>query len=129
MSGRSLLAICFFALAACSDSGGTDTPDGPGMDAQTSKVMEVTCPATPAETITTQALSFDKPMVTVSRGAIVKLVSTSLDHPIEPLPGTPDTDPGIVVTPGTTKCLRFAVAGTFKFWCRTHGYPGTVVVN
>ena len=36
---RRALPLCVLALAAC---GGNDTPDPPGVDAQTLKVMEVT---------------------------------------------------------------------------------------
>jgi len=130
MTIRSSLALSLLTLAACGggddDSGGT--PDAASqVDAQVSTVMAVTCPATPAETITTQSLSFDKPNVTISRGAIVKFVSTAT-HPIGPFAGA-DTDPGIVVPEGQTKCLMFTASGTFKFVCKVHSYLGTITVN
>jgi plastocyanin len=128
MSVRSLLAISILTLAACSDDS-TGTPDGPPtVDAPSATVMAVTCPATVAETITTQAASFDKPTATISRGAIVKFVSTST-HPIGPFPGGQMTDPGIVVGEGQTKCLMFTAAGTFKYICTVHSYLGTITVN
>jgi plastocyanin len=131
MSIRSLLAISALALTAgCGggDDGNGGTPDAPRPDARPSTVMAVTCPATTAETITTQLSSFDKPNVTVARGATVKFVSTS-QHPIAPFPTGVDTDPGIVVAEGQTKCLTFTATGTFKFICKTHSYLGTITVN
>jgi len=126
---RSLLAISVLALTACGggDDGG-GTPDAARVDAPTATVVTVTCPATVAETITTQALSFDKPNVTISRGAIVKFVSTST-HPIGPFPGGQMTDPGIIVPEGQTRCLMFTATGTFKFICTVHSYLGTITVN
>lgn len=125
---RSLLAISVLTLAACSDDGGGGTPDAPRVDAPAATVIAVTCPATPAETIRTQSSSFDKPNVTISQGAIVQFVSTAT-HPVAPFPTGVDTDPGIVVAEGQTKCLMFTATGTFKFICKTHSYLGTIVVN
>ncbi len=125
---RSLLAISLLALAACGDDGGGGAIDAPRVDAPAATVMTVTCPATPAETITTQSTSFDKPNVTISRGAIVQFVSTAT-HPVEPFPTGVDTDPGIVVPEGQTRCLMFTATGTFKFICKVHSYLGTIVVN
>jgi plastocyanin len=129
MSIRSSLALSFLALAACGDDGGGTSVDAsPGVDASAATVMTVTCPATPADTITTQSSSFDKPNVTITRGAIVKFVSTAT-HPIGPFPGGQTTDPGLVVAEGQTKCLMFTATGTFKFICTIHSYAGTITVN
>jgi plastocyanin len=74
-------------------------------------------------------MSFDKPNVTITRGAIVQFVSTS-DHPIGPFNGDPSmTDPGIVVAEGQTKCLMFTAPGMFKYICTRHTYLGTITVN
>lgn len=130
MSRRSLLPICLFALAACGDDGGSGTPDAPKqIDAQGSRVMEVTCPATPAATFTTQASSFSPATASVMQGQVVKFVSTTTDHPIGPVPADPTSDPGLVV-PGTqTKCFMFLAKGSFKFRCTVHNYAGTLTVN
>ena len=129
MSVRSLLAISAFALSACGGGDEGAKPDAPRPpDARPSTVMAVTCPATVADTITTQLSSFDKPNVTITRDAIVKFVSTS-DHPIGPLSDLSMSDPGIVVAEGQTKCLKFTAAGTFKFICTRHSYLGTITVN
>jgi plastocyanin len=130
MSVRSLLAISVLALAACGDDGGDGPVDArPGIDARVATVVAVTCPAQPAETIRTQLSSFDKPSVTISRGAIVQFISTAT-HPIGPFNGDQSmTDPGIVVPEGQTKCLMFTASGTFKYICTVHTYLGTIVVN
>jgi plastocyanin len=129
MSLRSLIAISVLALAACGgDDGGNGTPDAPKVDAQTATVVAVTCPATTVPTITTLATSFDMQTLTISRGSIVKFVSTAT-HPIVPFPTGEMTDPGIVVAEGQTKCLMFTASGTFKFICKTHSYLGTITVN
>lgn len=126
---RSLLAISILALTACSDDGGGGTPDAPRADAQTSAVMEVTCPATPAASFVTQASSFNPQTAAINVGQIVEFQSTA-GHPIGPFNGNPaETDPGIVIPETKTKCLMFTRAGTFKFICTTHTYLGTITVN
>ncbi|HWO20680.1 MAG TPA: hypothetical protein VNO30_18060 [Kofleriaceae bacterium] len=130
MSVRSLLAISALALTACGGGDEGAKPDAPKpVDAQGATVMTVTCPATVANTITTQAISFDKPNVTIARDEIVKFVSTPT-HPIGPFRGDASmTDPGIVVPENQTRCLKFTAAGTFKYICTVHFYLGTITVN
>jgi plastocyanin len=126
---RSSLAISILALAACGGDDGGAAIDAPGgIDAPAPTVVAVTCPATPAATITTQAASFNPASTTISRGQIIQFVSTAT-HPIGPYPGGQMTDPGIVVPEGQTKCLMFTAIGTFKFICTQHSYAGTVIVN
>lgn len=130
MSIRSLLAISALALSACGggDEGANPDAPKPPMDAPAATVMTVTCPATVADTITTQSISFDKPNVTVTRDAIVRFVSTA-GHPIGPTRDGIMSDPGIRVPEGQTRCLRFTATGTFKFICTAHDYLGTITVN
>jgi plastocyanin len=127
---RSLLAISLLTLAACGDDGGTAMPDGPKTDGPpAATVMEVTCPAGAVNpTITTLATAFDMPTATITRGSIVKFISTAT-HPIGPFPGGMMTDPGIRVPEGQTKCLMFTATGTFRFVCTVHSYLGTITVN
>ena len=129
MSTRSLLAISILTLAACSDDSGGGTPDAPRADAQTSRVMEVTCPATTPVTFTTLESRFDPPTAAITMGQIVKLVSDRSDHPIGPIPLDSMSDPGLVVPGGQTKCFSFLATGTFRFRCTQHGYAGTITVN
>jgi plastocyanin len=130
MSIRSLLAISALALTACGggDDGG-GTPDAARPDAQASKVMEVTCPATTPVTVTTQESSFNPSTASITLGQIVKFESTRNDHPIGPLQGDPLSDPGLRVPATQTKCFTFLATGTFKFICTGHFYVGTLTVN
>jgi len=128
MSVRCSLALSVLALAACGDDGGGGVDAPSGVDAAPATVMMVTCPATPAATIMTQATSFSPATATISKGAIIQFVSTAT-HPIGPFPGGQMTDPGIVVPENTTRCLQFTASGTFKFICTVHSYLGTVTVN
>ncbi|HWU88802.1 MAG TPA: hypothetical protein VN253_16160 [Kofleriaceae bacterium] len=128
MSVRSLLSVCLLASAACGGGDG-GTPDASKQpDAAAPTVMMVTCPATPAKTITTMGTAFDMPTSTITQGQIVKFVSTPT-HPIGPFPGGQMTDPGIVVPENQTRCLQFTAKGTFKFICTQHMYLGTITVN
>jgi hypothetical protein len=125
---RSLLPISILALAACGDDGGGGAVDARPIDGPGSTVMMVTCPAGTVPTITTLAAAFDMPTMTIARGSIVKFVSTAT-HPVGPFPTGVDTDPGIVVPEGQTRCLMFTATGTFKFICTVHSYLGTITVN
>ena len=128
---RSSLAISLLALTACSgdDGGGTGTPDGPRQDAQVTTVTEVNCTgATVAASFMTLASSFMPTAATINRGDVVKF-DTGADHPVIPSRDGMMTDPGIVVGPSKTKCLKFSASGTFKFECMTHQYKGTLTVN
>jgi plastocyanin len=132
MSIRTSLAISALVLtAACGggDDGNGGTPDAPRPDAQPSKVMAVTCPATTPVTFTTRDLSFNPSTATITVGQTVKFESTQLDHPIGPLSSDPLSDPGLRVPAGQTKCFTFLATGTFKFICSTHNYLGTLTVN
>ncbi len=129
MSVRSLLAISILTLAACSDDGGGGTPDAPRADAQTSAVMEVTCPATTPVTFSTLETRFDPPTAAITMGQIVKFESTNSTHPIIPIPNDPLSDPDLRVPAGQTKCFTFLATGMFKFQCMQHGYAGTLTVN
>lgn len=127
MSVRSLLPLCLLASAACGDDGAT--PDAPRLiDAPAATVMTVTCPAGNVTTLTTLGTAFDMPTLTITRGQIVKFVSTPT-HPVGPFPGGQMTDPGLVVPENQTRCLMFTATGTFKFICTVHQYLGTITVN
>ena len=132
MSVRLLLASSLLVLAtACGDDGGSGTADAATTPDSSAGggVMMVTCPASPAVTITTQAAAFDMPTATITAGSIVRLVSTP-GHPIGPFPGGGTmTDPALTVSEGQSRCFQFANPGTFKFICTAHQYAGTLTVN
>lgn len=121
-------------LAACGDDGGTPTPGTPdgstGNDVQTSsKIEEVTCPGTPAATITNPASPSDyryvPNAVTISVGEVVKFELTN-SHDVAPNTGAPTE---LRVGFGGTKCFMFKEAGTYPFYCTPHGFTGTITVQ
>lgn len=118
------------ALAACG-GGGDDPPagvDAPSDDAQSATVVEVTCDGSEVATVVTQAASKFDPMSTSI--AVNDVVKFEMDpsHDVAPHLSLP-SDPGIRVDFGETKCLRFTQAGTFNFFCTSHGFAGSVTVN
>lgn len=121
------------AVVACGDDGGTGMPidsAGSGMDMAAAKVVAVTCPATPAATVTTvNSTDAYMPMnTTISVGGVVRFVMSS-GHNVEPNPIAPSSDPATRVDFGETKCLRFDAAGTYGIYCSTHSFAGTITVQ
>ena len=113
-------------LAAC---GGSDskTPDA----AASTTVQMVTCPATPAATVTTSGLSFSPMTTTISQGQIVKFMP-AIDHNVAPGHNPTDStiaDPSLNVTFGGTACFMFTQTGMYGFHCVPHGFNGTIVVQ
>jgi plastocyanin len=125
------VALAALFVAACSDPGGGGTADAPNtIDMNTNKVVPVTCPATADATVMTTNTSFTfMPMNTsVPNNAVVKFMMSS-DHNVVPNPIAPMTDPGLTVSFGETKCLKFTQAGSYGFACGPHGFVGTVTIN
>jgi plastocyanin len=122
-----LIVATLVAVTACGSSSATVDAPASG-DGSTSTVHAVTCPATPAGTVTTSDLttSYAPKDTTITHGQIVKFVM-SLDHDLVPNGGT--ADPGLNVGFNETKCLQFTQPGTFPFRCSTHGFVGSVIVN
>ena len=125
---RASLAL-LFTLAACSDS--SSTPDAASQsDAAAATVTTVTCPATPAATVTaTDGIdtTFSPKMTSITVGQVVKFTMPST-HNVVPNPPSM-TDPGLMVNFNETKCLMFTKAGTFSFKCGPHSFAGTVTVQ
>lgn len=127
------LALLISLLAACGDDGGTGTPidaAGSNVDSAPAKVVTVTCPATPAATVTTTNTvdAFVPAATTIPVGGVVKFVMSSL-HDVAPNPIAAMSDPATVVDFGQTKCLRFDAAGTYGIYCTTHSFAGTITVQ
>ncbi len=117
--------VCFsLVLAACGSS--SSSKDAPMQASQT--VNQVTCPATPAGTVTTTdaTFAFNPNAVTISQNGIVKFTMSSI-HDV--VPNTTGSDPGLNVGFNTTACLQFTAKGTFGFHCGPHGFTGTITVN
>src|SRR5688500_4660660 len=102
------LALLFpMILVGCGDDGGTGTPmdsGGSNTDMMAAKVVAVTCPGTPAATVTTvNTTDAFMPMnTTISVGGIVRFVMSS-GHNVEPNPIAPMSDPATRVGFGETK--------------------------
>jgi plastocyanin len=128
MLPRASLAL-LITLAACSSSSSSNTPDAAKpIDAPPPTVMEVTCPATPAASITAvdDTFAFMPSAVSINVGQVVKFTMPGT-HNVVPNPTM--SDPGLNVKLGATTCLMFTHAGMFGFHCEPHGFPGTVTVQ
>lgn len=124
------LALCALLLAACgSDS---KTPDASSAhDSAAATVQMVTCPATPAATVTTSGFMYSPSSVTITQGQVVKFMP-AIDHDVVPGHQPSDStiaDPGLNVSFGATTCLMFTQTGMYGFHCMPHGFNGTVTVQ
>jgi plastocyanin len=128
------LALAALVLFGCSgDDGGDNNPMADAAvqpDASMAKVVTVDCPASPAATVTTSNLTdaYHPMMTTISVNAIVKFEMSS-SHDVAPNPIAANTDSGLRVGFGQTRCLQFKEAGTYGFMCTPHGFVGTVTVQ
>src|SRR5512144_1510399 len=124
------LAFVVLVLGACGgdDGGGTTMVDAPA--GSMNKVMTVSCPTTADATVmTTSTVDAYMPMsTTVPVNAVVKFVMAST-HNVAPNPLAAMTDQGLNVGFGQTACLKFTQAGTYGFYCSTHSFAGTIVVQ
>ena len=123
-------ALCAVVLAAC--GGDSKTPDAAvTADSRPATVQMVTCPATPAATVTTSGFAYSPATTTITQGQIVKFMP-AIDHNVVPGHIPTDTtiaDPGLNVTFGATTCLMFTQSGMYGFHCGPHQFNGTVVVQ
>ncbi|HSN30707.1 MAG TPA: plastocyanin/azurin family copper-binding protein [Kofleriaceae bacterium] len=124
-------ALCAVVLAACGGDSKTQdaavTHDSP----TSSTVQMVTCPATPAATVTTSGFMYSPVTTTITQGQIVQFMPAS-EHDVEPGHTPTDAtiaDPGLSVGFGATKCLMFTQAGMYGFHCGPHHFNGTIVVQ
>ena len=124
------VSLALFLLAAC---GGDDpaSPDAPagGSDAAVATVMAVACVGGEPEVLTDNAVNAYMPATTsVAVNQAVKFTNSS-NHNVAP--AATMSDRGLDVGFGATKCLKFTVAGTFRFRCSVpgHNFMGTVTVN
>jgi plastocyanin len=129
---RSTLFAFAIVIGAC--GGDSNTADAPrGIDAAPSTAVMVTCPASPAATITTSdtAFAYTPSSATITQGQVVKFTMSS-SHNVTPGHSPVDTakaDSGLSVTFSATKCLMFTATGTFGFHCGPHLFNGTITVQ
>lgn len=109
------------------DSFAVDQP--PPIDAPPPTVLAVTCPATPAQLITATTnvpYQYQPQAASIHVDDIVEFQMPSI-HDV--VPNATNSDSGLEVDFGETKCLQFTKAGTFGFHCSPHGFAGSVNVN
>lgn len=132
MSARHVVLL--LPLAACSSDAPSDTPQDAAVaiDAATSSVVEVACPASVPLAVDVpdamDAFVFTpaaNPALPV--GSIVKF-TTHRSHNVVPNTIRP-TDPGLRVDYNTTKCLQFTKSGAFGFNCQPHGFAATITIQ
>jgi plastocyanin len=120
------LAVVLVACGGDDGGGGADAPN----EGAANTVSEVNpCPAAPDATVTTENTSFAymPQTTTITQGQVVQFVMSS-DHDVAPNTQV-NTDAGLRVGFGATKCLRFTATGTFGYKCTPHGFVGTITVN
>jgi plastocyanin len=131
MLRSSFAVLALGAVAACGgdDTNNTTADAASSVDSSTATVVEVGCPATPDATVVTINTEdrYDPSTVTIPVNGIVRFQMSGL-HNVAPNP-IGNTDPGLTVDFGETKCLRFTAAGTFGFYCTPHGFNGTITVQ
>ena len=124
-------AMVAVVIAAC---GGSDskTPDAPAThDSPPAAVQMVTCPGTPAATVTTSGFMYSPMSVTITQGQVVQFTMPSA-HDVAPGHVPSDStlsDSGLTVNFSETKCLMFTQTGMYGFHCMPHSFNGTVIVQ
>lgn len=101
----------------------TQAPDAePGPDAGPPPVVQVTCPADPAVTVTTPGYFYDPDQATIAVGQVVRF-DPSTSHDVR-------SDTGLFTVPyGGDRCFRFDEAGTYPYHCTPHRFTGTIVAQ
>jgi plastocyanin len=100
-------------------------PADAGIDAP-QHVFAVTCPSTPAKTVTTGNMVYVPASTTINVGDIVQF-RTAPTHDVAP--DATNSDPGLVVGFDQTACLQFMTQGTYGFHCSIHFFSGTITVQ
>lgn len=126
--------VSILAAAACGGDDGTTQKDATGSGSgsgSAATVQVVTCTGTPPKVSTDSDTAMHytystttPPSITV--GSVVEFKMTPA-HNVAP--ALTNSDPGLKVDYGADVCLKFTKAGTFGFYCTTHGFSGSVVVN
>jgi len=130
MSARlSFALVSALVMAACGgDDGENNPPADAAIDGASGGAVMVTCPATPAATVTTSdgSNAYSPQMTTITQGQVVKFTMSS-SHDVAPLNAS--SDPNLKVGFGQERCFMFTAAGTFPFKCTPHGFTGSITVN
>jgi plastocyanin len=121
------MRIAYFVIPISIALGCGGDDGGGGADAPPSAVMSVTCPGSPAATITTTGVGagamFSPMSATVPVGGIVRFMPGS-GHDVQ---STGSSAFGVGLA--GNGCFQFNAAGTYPFRCSPHGFTGSIVVN
>ncbi len=123
MLSLSSLAIAL-TLTACGGSSDEETPDagvdGPGGGV---RAQVVNCTASVTKEILTMTANMYMPgTTTVTAGTTVRFI-------MDPAHNARSLDQLFNVGYGQTVCVKFNVAGSYRFGCDPHGFTGTVTVQ
>jgi plastocyanin len=122
-------------LAACgSGDDGTTQKDAAGSGSGSNvaaSVSVVTCTGTPpvVSTDSDTAMHYTYSTTTPPSIAVGSMVEFKLTPAHNVAPALTGSDPGLKADYGADICLKFTKAGTFGFYCTTHGFAGSVTVN
>jgi plastocyanin len=130
-----LSTILATTLAACgSGDDGTTQKDAAGSGSgsgSANSVSVVTCTGTPpiVSTDSDAAMHYTYSTTTAPSIAVGTMVEFKLTPAHNVAPALTNSDPGLKTAYGADVCLKFTKAGTFGFYCTTHGFAGSVTVN
>jgi plastocyanin len=104
--------------------------DPPPIDAPPPTVFAVTpCPSNIAQLITATTNVPYQYQPTAASIHVNDVVQFQMPPIHNVVPNATNSDSGLEVNFGETKCLQFTKAGTFGFHCSPHGFAGSVNVN
>lgn len=132
---RMKLAVALATILAACGSGddGTTQKDatGSGSGSNVATVQVVTCTGTPPKVSTDSdtAMHYTYSTTTPPSIAVGSMVEFKLTPAHNVAPALTNSDPGLKADYGADICLKFTKAGTFGFYCTTHGFTGSVIVQ
>ena len=107
--------------------------DGIGLRIQRGRYGDqvVTCTGTPPKVSTDSdtAMHYTYSTTTPPSITVGSMVEFKLTLAHNVAPALTGSDPGLKADYGADICLKFTKAGTFGFYCTTHGFAGSVTVN
>ncbi len=131
--GTVLVAIAALLLTGCGNSSSSDTPAATQTTTQTATVQAVDCATvTPTATVSITGSSFNPAAASIAVNGVVKWTNNDgINHTVTS--GTQGSADGIFdsgLATGSSVCLQFNNAGTYKYYCRIHTFmTGTVTVQ
>lgn len=119
------IALLVFAFAGCGSDGGLYGDGGNGGGGGTAVVSVDCAGVTTAQEVSIIDYQFSPASVTISANNVVRWTNNgNVSHTVTSgVPGTAEAgqefDTGLI-SPGSTKCLKFTMVGTYTYFCRPH---------